>query len=235
MKYIILPALFVLTAFAKDAYGCSIGVTYELFPNPDLVRISGVIIGYGNPRPVGLLVPAPNLRVRVQEVVSGTIRDDEVEVAFLDFGADCRSIPFEQQRLEEVFAVGTPVVVLGVGRVRDTGTPVVVVERSRTHFVVSIPKNVARTTYGDIDFQQWDGDGPFGNFEFHRVILALPETAAADRVSRLRNLAYYHWLRGVPSARGYYARLVSTSGVSEAEAQALREYFDTLPQNQEIR
>ena len=85
-----LAALLALTAFAEQAFGCDRAEIYTLTPSLDGVRISGVIAGYGAQRPVGLPVNAPTLHVRIQEVISGTIREGDAEVALLDYGADCR-------------------------------------------------------------------------------------------------------------------------------------------------
>jgi hypothetical protein len=223
--FLCLVALFVLTAFVDQAYGCSMAQEYSLTPSLDAVRISGVIAGYGAPRPVGLLVNAPTLQVRVQEVISGNIREGDAEVALLDYGADCRSTPSERQTLERMFPVGTPVAVFGVARVSEAGTPIVVVERNSSKYVVRIPPGVTRTSYGDVDFQRFDARGSFGDFEYARVILTLPKTAVPDLASRLRNLAYYHWLR---NAGEFYGQIVSNSGVSQAEGRAMLENFDQL-------
>jgi hypothetical protein len=222
-----LAAVLVLTAFADKAHGCDRPQIYTLTPSPDAVRISGVIAGYGAPRPVGLLIDAPTLQVRVQEVISGNIREVDAEAALLNYGADCRSTPEERQTLERMFPVGTPIVVLGVARVRG-GTAIIVVETNSSNYVVRIPQSVIRTSYGDVDFQRFDARDAFGDFEFARVILTLPNTAVADRAARLRNLAYYHWFRGMPNAGEFYTKIVSNGGVSQAEGRALREHFDQL-------
>ena len=117
--FLSLAAVLVLIAFADEARGCDMAVMYTLTPSLDAVRISGVIAGYGAPQPVGLLIDAPTLQVRVQEVISGNIREGDAAVALLDFGADCRSTPSDPQTLERMFPLGTPVVVLGVARVSE--------------------------------------------------------------------------------------------------------------------
>jgi hypothetical protein len=49
-------------------------------------------------------------------------------------------------------------------------------------------------------------------------------------VPRLRNFAYYSSLRDLRTARECFAQLVSSSGVSKADAQALRDSFERLLQ-----
>ncbi|HKH73638.1 MAG TPA: hypothetical protein VKA59_19905 [Vicinamibacterales bacterium] len=140
-----------------------------------------------------LAVPAvtPTVRVRIQEAVGGTMREGDAEVALLGYGADCESTPYERQTLERAFPIGTRVVVFGAARVRDAGTAVVVAEENRSHYVVRIPQSVPRTSYGDIDFQRANGNGPFLDFEFDRIVLTLLKNPVKDRVPRLKNLAYY--------------------------------------------
>jgi len=255
LAFLFLPALFVLTAFADQAYGCSLRFMHTLPPDPNGVRITGVIAGYRPARPVGLLTPAPTLYVRIREVVSGTVQGDDAEVAPLAYGADCRSMPYERQALERIFPIGTTIVVFGVAGVGHAGTPVVVAETNRSQYVVRIPQGVTRTSDGDVDFQRSDGIGPFEDFEFDRVLLTVPKIPVAQRVSRLRNLtyfsglrdprtagecyapvprvrnfAYYSSLRDRRTARECFAQLVSSSGVSKADAQALRDSFERLLQ-----
>jgi hypothetical protein len=191
MQYIFLPALFVLTALTDHAYACSMAFMHTLPPNADAVRISGVIAGYGAARPVGHLVPAPTVRVRIQEAVGGTMPEGDAEVALLGYGPDCESTPYERQTLERAFPIGMRVVVFGAARVRDAGTAVVVAEENRSQYVVRIPPSVPRTSYGDIDFQRANGNGPFLDFEFDRIVLTLLKNPVKDRVPRLKNLAYY--------------------------------------------
>jgi hypothetical protein len=230
MRYVFLPALFVLIAFANQAYGCSMAFAHAIPPNPDAVRLSGVIAGYRSARPVGLLTPAPTLYIRIREVVSGIVQGDDAEVAPLGYGADCRSEPYQRQSLEKTFPIGTAVVVFGVARVRDASTPVVVAEANRSQYVVRIPQSVPRTANGDADFQRINGRGPFLKFEVDRIILTVAKSPLEGRVSRLKNLAYYFANPDLymPTVREVYGRLVSTSGIPDAEGRALLATFDQL-------
>jgi len=235
MRSIVLVALFALTAFADHANACSMVITPLLPPKPDLVRIAGVITGYGTAaRPVPVVDSAPTLYVRVQQVVSGSVREGDAEVVLLFYGADCRSTPSERKELERVFPVGNPVVVFGVDAgVRNAGRSTVLAEMNSGAYVAGVPQGVTLTSFGDVDFQRLEDlpyrrDFQYMQFEFEKVILTLPKTAAGERVSRLRNLAHYKSFPYLRDAREFYAQLVSTSNIPERQGRALREEFDLL-------
>ena len=120
--------------------------------------------------------------------------------------------------------------VFGEARVRDAGTSVVVAEENRSQYVVRIPQSVPRTSDGDVDFHRVNGSGPFLDFEVDRIILTLAKRPVQGRALRLKNLAYYFANPDLfmPTVREVYDRLVSASGIPDAEGQALREDFDRL-------
>jgi hypothetical protein len=133
MRFTVLLALFALTAFPDHAYACSMAFAPVVPPKPDAVRIAGVITGYGvATRPVPKVESAPTVYLRVQGVVSGSVRDGDAEVVLLFYEADCSSRPYERQELEKVFPVGSPVVVFGVdARIRNGGRSTVLAEMNK--------------------------------------------------------------------------------------------------------
>ena len=235
MKYIVLAALLVLTAFADYAYACSIVLGSSLPPKPGLVRITGMVTGYGTAtRPVPVVESAPTLNLRVQQVVSGSVGEGDTEVVLLFYEADCSSRSYERKELEKAFPVGSPVVVFGVdARLRNAGRPTVLAEMNGGAYVGRVPQDVTRTSDGDVDFQRMEDMTyrqyfEFMQFEFEKVILTLPKTTAGARVSRLRNLAHYHAFPYLRNAREFYAQLISTTGIPQNQRRALLEDFDQL-------
>jgi hypothetical protein len=237
MRFTVLLALFALTALPDHADACSMAFTPVVPPKPDAVRIAGVVTGYGvATRPVPKVESAPTVYLRVQEVVSGSVRDGDAAVVLLFYEADCSSRPYERQELEKAFPVGSPVVVFGVdARVRNGGRSTVLAEMNKGAYVARVPQGVALTSYGVVDFQHVEDmtyrrNFEFMQFEFERVVLTLPAAAAGERVPRLRNLAYYSSFPYLRDARKFYAQLVSTSGIPQNQRPALLENFDQLLQ-----
>ena len=236
IRSICLLALFAWTPFVDHADACSIVFLPTLLPpEPDAVRIAGVITGYGTAvRPIPRVESAPTLYVRVEDVVSGSVGRGDAEIVLLFYEADCRSRPFDRKELESLFPIGSPVVVYGVENwVRTGGRPTVMAEMNSGAYVGRVPQGVPRTRYGDLDFERLDAttaqtNYQFAQFEFDRVILTLPRTGASEKVSRLKNLAYYYALPYIDNARDFYEQLVSTSRVPEAQGRALRENFDRV-------
>ena len=231
MKYIVLLALLVLTVSATDAHGCDMISMRVAPPKPgSAVHIAAVITGYDT---VAQPMAAPSLRVRIQEVVDGSIQQGDAEIAYLFYGPDCSSTPVQRTELEKLFPIGTQVVALGMdAAVRSEGRPTVLVEMNRGGYVARIPQGVPRTRYGDLDFQRFDAtpsrSWQFVEFEFDRVLVTLSKGSVSERVSRLKNLAYYSGFSGLKDPQQFYTQIVSSSGIPERQGRALREDFDRL-------
>src|SRR5262245_29889696 len=221
----LLLTLAALIAVPNPSYGCTIIPGPRVAPpKPGSVRIVAVITGYGVvTRPVSHLESAPTLLVRVQEVVDGGIHVGDAAIAFLFYGPDCQSTPFQRTELERWFPIGTSVVALGVdASVRSEGRPTALAELNKGGYVARIPQGVPRTRYGDLDFQRFDAapsrSGEFVGFEFDRVIVTLSKSSVTERISRLSNLAYWLGFPGMPNAREFYAQLRSEEHTSELQS-----------------
>jgi hypothetical protein len=227
---IALIVLLVATTGGR-ADACSIILGPLGLPSTGLVRLSGVVTGYGvGAGSVRNVRQPPGLRVRVEEVVSGGLRGADAEVYPLSLGPDCSSGAIAPIELERRFPVGTRVVVQGelLAWPEAAQGAVVAVDVMKNGFARAVPDNAEWTAEGDLDFER-SGLLPnvqFTRFEFDRVVLTLANSPASQRGARLRNLALYPEFRNLLDARTFYRELLSESGIPYSQQLELLGLFD---------
>jgi hypothetical protein len=204
-------------------------------PAKAAVMAAGVIEGYDLAvQPVDNVASAPSLRVRINEVVVGNIARGTARVVLLFYGPDCKSAPYQRERLEEMFPVGLQVVVSG----RNSHTsgasaePAIVAEMNRDEYVGRLPAEAPRTDAGDLDFRHFeptpDGAYDFLRFEVTRVLIKVPEGTMKQRVARLENLIYFQEFAFNSRARDLYDHAIQASGVTRSQGRTLREHFEQV-------
>jgi hypothetical protein len=236
---LLVTAMLVASA-ARDAHACevvAVGPMVDPVSDP-AARAVATVIGYGVAvEPAEGVARAPSLRVRFDEIVKGDLAPGEGQVVVLAYGPDCRTQPDTAGRMEQVYPVGSRVVVRG--RLRDGGgseSTLVVETNTGTHFAAPVPAGVPRIPGGDLDFRRFDYNPsrPYGwqfvEFEFDRAILKLPSASPDQRRVRLQNLAFNQYVLYSAGAEERYARLVSQSGVPAAAARELIDRFRQLRQ-----
>jgi hypothetical protein len=199
-------------------------------PSAVVARLSGVVTGYGVGAGSVRNVPQPpGLRVRIEEAISGGVRDGDAEVYPLSLGPDCSSRPIAAIELERRFPVGTRVVVQGeLLSWPEVPRAVVAALPMQYGFVGAIPGSAEWTAEGDLDFER-SGSLPdvlFTRFQFDRVALTVARSPASQRRARLRNLAAYRELLNLLDAREFYRELLSESGLPQSQQLQLLQSFD---------
>ena len=223
--------ILLLVNTGERADACSIILTPQGRPSPDVARLRGVVTGYatgaGTVRDVR---QPPGLRVRVEEVISGAPRFTEAQVYPLSLGPDCSLGPTDPNVLQRWFPLGRRVVVQGeLLPWPDAARSVVVAVDVKKHgFIGAVPDTAQWTAEGDLDFERSGSlpDVQFTRFEFDRVVLTLTHSPAEQRPSRLRNLTRYPGFRNIPDARTLYRELLAESGIPNAQQLDLLGLFD---------
>jgi hypothetical protein len=213
------------------ADACSIVVGPQGRPTTDVVRLSGVVTGYGaGAGSVRGVHQPPGLRVRIEEVVSGGLQFADAEVYPLSLGPDCGVGPSSPIVLARWFRVGTRVVVQGelLPWPEAVGRLVVAVDVTKKGFVQPVPDSAKRTPEGDLDFEHLGSlrDFQFIRFEFDRVVLTLATSLPRERRARLRNLVFFPGFQNVLDARTLYRQLLAESGITDSEQRDLLSLFD---------
>jgi hypothetical protein len=202
-------------------------------PGKEAVMAAGVVEGYDVAvQPVDNVASAPSLRVRINEVVVGNIARGTARVVLLFYGPDCKSAPYQRERLEEMFPVGLPVVVSGRSSQTSGASPqpAIIAETNRDEYVGRVLAEAPRTDGGDLDFRHFDATPDrtydFLQFEVTRALLKVAEGSVKQRIARLENLIYFQGFAFNSRARDLYDHAIQASGVTRYKGRQLRQQFE---------
>jgi hypothetical protein len=205
-----LTSLILLLA-ASDAWTCTlgIGISGPQHAYRGEYILSGIVAGHVGPFSSSVLGEIWGVKVRSLEVVVSPKLVTEVEVFSYGLRDDCALVPMPLRHLEEMYAVGSAVIVVGYpsteipaedGIVRLEVSAYVGGLLSPTHLA---PRDVAHRV---IDYEELSRLDPaqrellgFGrttssmDFEMHKEYERLRRAECAEALEILDRLKFHHW------------------------------------------
>ena len=247
--WLIAFVLAAITLASPCASACS-SVSFPplAFPDePDFVAFSGTVIDYTEPAFDVLGVARPRgLLVRLGGVLVPPHGKTDIEVYPLGTRPDCRPVARTQEDIQEQYAIGATITVVGkeLAERRHGGMTAVVTQADDFGHVARRPDSVPQTPEGYLDFhayrRQYEIDsstgfssaiawrnaqrGWFEDYEYLRCLKALRSAAEPAKRSLLSAMAWYSRFK---TDREGYRQLVGGSGLPRKTRRALLREFDT--------
>jgi len=240
------------------AHACSVGPAPPATRvEPSVVVFSGVVedyvdVGYALPMDLikGKSTPA-GLKVRVTEGVTRAQVGSVVDVYPNGHGPDCKSLPYDIDKVRERYHAGATVAVVAYSEPGAVEYPTVVSSYDiGNHGIAIVPTDYPRTANGTMDFAKvskvsregaesidhWKrlyAARAFQHYQTYKSLVFLGSAVEESRkVLELSNIRYYYGYQCmiVPYARNAFIELVHNVGLSEStQARVLAEIPTDLP------